>query len=141
MPTPKSTLNIHPKVLASLAVGLAVTAVGAIAAAVTPDVFSALGVWAAPAYALVAAALGALGGWLKTVQAAEEATPPADPPTGASVKVALQPALADGPVGPNTKTNMFSSPGGPVVHTNVAPFPASVQEPSPVPAVQSTVIH
>lgn len=56
---------VSPKVNAALISGLALTALGAGAAAITPDTLKDLGVWALPAYAAVTAAAGYLAGYLR----------------------------------------------------------------------------
>lgn len=145
MATPKSTLNIHPKVLTALLVGLATTAVGAILAAIHPALFVPLGAWSAPAYSLVVAALSALGGWLKSVQAEEVATPaPAPAPTPAPPTLTPAPPTLT-PVGPVTAA-VAKTIGKPAAH-GAAPaavptlVPRPIPTPTPAPAVQSVVIH
>lgn len=75
MSTPKTVLNIHPKVFTSLLVGLAIVVVGAVIDWVSPGTFSSLGVWAGPAAALATTGLTTLSAWLKNVQAEEAAAP------------------------------------------------------------------
>ena len=63
--TPKSNINVHPKVLAGFLTGIGVTAASAIAAYVTPESLEFLGPWAVPAATLVGTGLGLLVSWLK----------------------------------------------------------------------------
>jgi hypothetical protein len=59
---------MHPKVFTALLIGLAVTVVTGTAGVLTPDVFSSLGPWEAPAFALATTGLSVLGAWLKSVK-------------------------------------------------------------------------
>jgi hypothetical protein len=92
--TPKTTINIHPKLFTGLLIGLATAAVGGIASAMSPDLFAALGVWGPPVFSLTTVALSVLGGWLKRVNAPESETA-APAPVAAP---APAPAIAQAPV-------------------------------------------
>lgn len=80
MPTPKTVLNIHPKVFTSLLINLAVALVAAIGAWATPEVFADFGPWAVPLSLVVANGAGSLGAWLKSVKADESSAAPAAQP-------------------------------------------------------------
>lgn len=81
--TPKTVLNIHPKVFTALLIGLAIAVLGAVVGYVTPASLSFLGVWEAPAFALFTALASSLGAWLK--KADSEATAPDTTPAAAPV--------------------------------------------------------
>lgn len=70
----KTVLNVHPKVFAAGLAGLGVAAASAVAANIEPSLFSALGVWEAPAFAFATTALAALTGWLKNAESEGEIT-------------------------------------------------------------------
>lgn len=97
MATPKTTINIHPKLFTGLLIGLATAAVGGIASAMSPDLFAALGVWGPPVFSLTTVALSVLGGWLKRVNAASESTSATPAPVAAPAP-APAPAIAPAPV-------------------------------------------
>jgi hypothetical protein len=63
---------MHPKVFTALLIGLALTVVSGTASVLTPDVFTALGPWEAPAFALATTGLSVLGAWLKGVKSRED---------------------------------------------------------------------
>jgi hypothetical protein len=138
--TPKTSINIHPKVFTGMLVGLAVAVVGGIAGAIDPSMFSALGVWAAPVFSLVTTGLAVLGAWLKRVNASES------PTVGtATVKVALtpaDPAPAPGPVAAPVLPADPPVPSGPIqvqlVGSDVSHTLATT---SPSVGTQSTVIQ
>lgn len=102
MATPKTTINIHPKLFTGLLIGLATAAVGGIASAMSPDLFAALGVWGPPVFSLTTVALSVLGGWLKRVNAPESETaapaPVAAPAPTPAPAPAPAPAIAPAPV-------------------------------------------
>lgn len=91
MATPKTTINIHPKVFTGLLIGLGVAAVTGIAGAVSPDLFASLGVWGAPAFSLATTGLAVLGAWLKRVQTDEQKA------AVKSAKAAVKSAVVDVP--------------------------------------------
>ena len=65
MTTPKTTINVHPKVFTGLIIGLTITIIGAVSIAITPDSLSFLGPYAVPAASLITIGLAQLGAWLK----------------------------------------------------------------------------
>jgi len=64
-PTPKTEINVHPKVFAGFLTGLGITVATGVAAYVTPDTLEFLGPWAAPAAGLVGTGITLLVSWLK----------------------------------------------------------------------------
>lgn len=101
MATPKTTLNIHPKLFASTMTSLAISVLGFIALGVDPAIFAPLGDYAAPVAMIVSLAAGGLVGWLKKSEktSATETTTVTEPPVVAAptepVAEAPVPAVAE----------------------------------------------
>lgn len=71
--TEKTTINVHPKVFYAALAGIGLTTLGAVASYVTPEAFTSLGQWSAPAYMLGTVLVSAATGWLTKVEKEEEA--------------------------------------------------------------------
>lgn len=123
MATPKTSINVHPKLFVGALIGIGVAVVSAIAGAISPDTFAFLGVWEAPAFSLASVGLAVLGGWLKGIKtdSVAQVDAPADPaPTAVSA--------------PSADSNT----GVAVVDVPADPAPSA---PAPAATVQSTVIN
>lgn len=66
--TPKTTLNIHPKVFAGVVVQAIVAVLLFIANGIDPSIFAPLGALAVPVASVVALLAGGLAGWIKSVK-------------------------------------------------------------------------
>jgi hypothetical protein len=71
MSTPKTTLNLNPKVFVSILTGIGLAIVGGVTAKLDPTFFAGLGAYAVPASAVATAALSGVAGWLKSADAKE----------------------------------------------------------------------
>lgn len=83
--TPTTTIPAHPKVVASVSTGLALSVLGFIANGLDPALFKPLGIWATPVSMLVTAGAMGLAGWLKR----SEAKPAPEPPTPVATSATL----------------------------------------------------
>ncbi len=70
--TPKTTINMHPKVFTSLLIGLGIVVLGAVVDYITPQSFDFLGVWAGPAFSLFTVLASLAGGWLKKAETTDQ---------------------------------------------------------------------